>query len=428
MGLAFTDAGWEDDAIRAFETALAIEPDQLEATNGLGILYRRQGRFDLALARFDHALALNPDDTGPRYNRAMVLGALGRLDEEEAEYRKILARDPADADAHFGLACVLLLTGRLPEGWREYEWRFASRIDEAVRRLSSSLPRWTGEAVARESSGLIIYAEQGFGDSIQFSRFVPLVAERFGRVRLLTRKPLLRLFEHSFGALAEVVAEDRNESGFTHHCPLLSLPLALGTTLESIPADIPYIAAPPERMGKWSARLNSLPGKKVGVVWAGGEIYRGDKLRTVRLKQLEPLFGVGGISWVSLQKGSGVRQIAEEGWSGLILNPMDEVEDFADTAAIIAHLDLVISVDTSVQHLAGAMGVPVWLVNRAVSEWRWLLEREDSPWYPTMRIFRQASFGDWDSVMSNVAEALTDIRDQGSDVRYQNRTVMIPDI
>ncbi|GHU06704.1 hypothetical protein FACS1894158_13980 [Betaproteobacteria bacterium] len=412
MGMAFANAGWEEDAIRAFETALAIEPDQLEAINGLGIQYKRQGRFDRAMAQFDHALALCPDDgeqrRGLQRNRAMVLGALGRLDEEEAVYRKILARDPADADAHSGLASLLLLTGRLPEGWREYEWRFAT-TGGAVRRPASGLPRWSGETVARESSGLIIYTEQGFGDALQFSRFVPPVAERFGRVRLYTRKPLWRLFEHSFGALAEVVAEDMNakdESGFTHHCPLLSLPLALGTTLESIPADVPYIAAPPGLTEKWSARLKPLPGRKVGVVWAGGEIYGFDRLRTVRLKQLESLLGIGGISWVSLQKGNSASQIAEEGLSDSMLNVMDELDDFADTAALIEALDLVISVDTATAHLAGALAKPVWLLNRAGSEWRWLLGRNDSPWYPTMRIFRQQQSRQWEPVVREVAEAL----------------------
>jgi tetratricopeptide (TPR) repeat protein len=413
MGIAFTDAGWEDDAVRAFETALAIEPDQLEATNGLGILYKRQGRFDLALARFDHALALSPDDTGLQRNRAMILGALGRFDEEEAVYREILARDPTDADAHFGLACVLLLTGRLPEGWREYEWRFVSRQSgEAIRRPASGLPRWAGEAVARESSGLVIYAEQGFGDGIQFSRFVPLVAERFGRVRLHTRKPLLRLFERSFGALAEVVAEDRNkrdESGFTHHCPLLSLPLALGTTLETIPASSPYLRADAEKSRRWRERLASkeLKGRlKIGVAWATGK--RGVHKRSFELglSLLEPMWSGIDACWVSLNKEpldpsqAAVLQRADVvDWSG-------ELDDFDDTAALIEALDLVISVDTATAHLAGALARPVWLLNRAESEWRWLLGRDDSPWYPTMRIFRQRQSRQWEPVLQDVAEAL----------------------
>jgi hypothetical protein len=180
----------------------------------------------------------------------------------------------------------------------------------------------------------------------------------------------------------------------------------MGTTLEDIPADVPYIVPPPALVEKWAARFEPLPGRKVGLVWASGEIYALHRFRTLRLKQLEPLLGLGGIRWVSLQKGRGASQIAEEGLSRLILDPMDEVEDFADTAAIVAHLDLVIGVDTSVPHLVGAMGKQVWLLDRFDTDWRWLIGREDSPWYPTLRIFRQTSFGDWGSVLPRVAEAL----------------------
>ncbi|GHU06700.1 hypothetical protein FACS1894158_13970 [Betaproteobacteria bacterium] len=415
MGQAFADAGWEEDAIRAFETALAIEPDQLEAINGLGILYKRQGRFDRAIARLDQALALSPDDSwqqrGLRCNRAMVLGALGRFDEEEAVYREILARDPADADAHFGLACVLLLTGRLPEGWREYEWRFVSRqTGEAIRRPASGLPRWSGEAVARESSGLIIYAEQGFGDGIQFSRFAPRVAERFGRVRLYTRKPLWRLFERSFGALAEVVAEDmnaRDESGFTHHCPLLSLPLALGTTMETIPASSPYLKADEEKSRRWRERLAGKEKRlKIGVAWATGK--RGIHKRSFELSPslLKPVLSGIEACWVSLNKEALDPAQAEVLQSAGVVDWSGELDDFDDTAALIEALDLVISVDTATAHLAGALAKPVWLLNRAESEWRWLLGRNDSPWYPTMRIFRQRQSRQWEPVVQGLAEAL----------------------
>lgn len=406
MGMAFADAGWEEDAVRSFETALSIAPDQLEAINGLGILYKRQGRLDLAMAQFDRALALNPNDAGLQRNRAMVLGALGRLDEEEAAYRRILARDPDDADAHFGLACVLLLTGRLPEGWREYEWRFASRqTGESIKAPETMLPRWSGEAVGPDS-GLVIYAEQGFGDGIQFSRFVPLAAGRFGRVRLQTRKPLLRLFQRSFGALAEVVAESPDEPGFTHHCPLLSLPRAIGTALDDIPAAVPYLRADDEKYRSWSERLADETRLKVGVAWATGK--RGKHKRSFELSPelLESLFAGVDARWISLNKepldaaqlavlqGAGVTD-----WSG-------ELNDFDDTAALIETLDLVISVDTATAHLAGALGRPVWLLNRAESEWRWLLGRSDSPWYPTMRIFRQRQSRQWEPVLQDVGAAL----------------------
>ncbi|MDR2786885.1 MAG: tetratricopeptide repeat protein [Candidatus Accumulibacter sp.] len=406
MGWAFADAGWEEDAIRAFETALSIEPDQLEAINGLGVLYRRQGRFDLALARFERALALRPDDAGLRRNRAMVLGALGRFGEEEAVYREILARDPADGDAHFNLACVLLLTGRLSEGWREYEWRFTSRQGDSIRRPASGLPRWSGEAVARESSGLIIYAEQGFGDGIQFCRFAPWVAERFGRVRLQTREPLRRLFERSFGAQIEVVEKMPDERGHTHHCPLLSLPLALGVTLETLPAAVAYLRGDAEKIGRWRECLADEPRLRIGVAWATGKRGRHKKSFELSPALLEPLFSGIDARWVSLNKGvpdpaqaAALRRAGVADWS-------DELADFDDTAALIEALDLVISVDTAVAHLAGALAKPVWLLNRAESEWRWLVDRTDSPWYPTMRIFRQKQSRQWEPVLRDVACAL----------------------
>jgi tetratricopeptide (TPR) repeat protein len=416
MGQAFADAGWEEDAIRAFETALAIEPEALEALNGLGILYKRQGRFDRAMSLFDRALALCPDDSGLQHNRAMVLGALSRFDEEESVYREILARDPAHADAHFGLACVLLLTGRLPEGWREYEWRFGGEPDalsgsglrEKVRRPASGLPRWSGETVARESSGLIIYAEQGFGDGIQFSRFAPQAAERFGRVRLHTRKPLLRLFERSFGAWAEVVVEAPDERGFTHHCPLLSLPLALGATLEKLPST-PYLKADAEKSRRWRERLADAgkEGKpRIGVAWATGK-----RDAHKRSFELDPSLLISLLSnidacWVSLNKEPLDPAQAQALQAAGLVDESGGLEDFDDTAALIETLDRVISVDTATAHLAGALGKPVWLLNRAESEWRWLLDRKDSPWYPSMRIFRQAQSRQWEPVLREVAEAL----------------------
>lgn len=407
MGMAFADAGWEEDAIRSFETALAIEPNQLEATNGLGVLYKRQGRFDLAMAQFERALALSPGDLGLERNRAMVLGALGRFDEEVAAYRRILAQAPDDPDAHFGLACTLLLTGQLPEGWREYEWRFASRqAGESIKVPETGLPRWSGEPVNPTSSGLVIYAEQGFGDGIQFSRFVPLAAERFGRVRLQTRKPLLALFQRSFGEVAEVVAESPDEQGFTHHCPLLSLPLAFDTALETIPATVPYLRVDAGKSRQWQERLANEPRLKVGVAWATGK--RGKHKRSFELSPvlLAPLFASVDARWVSLnkepldpQQAGLLQQQGVTDWSG-------ELHDFDDTAALIEALDLVISVDTATAHLAGALGKPVWLLNRAESEWRWLVGRSDSPWYPSMRLFRQRQSRQWEPVVQEVAAAL----------------------
>jgi hypothetical protein len=232
------------------------------------------------------------------------------------------------------------------------------------------------------------------------------VAERFGRVRLQTRKPLLRLFERSFGGLVEVVTETPDERGYTHHCPLLSLPLAFGTTLATIPASVPYLRADAEKVRHWRARLANESRPGIGVVWSTGKHRRNKKSFELDPSLLEPLFSDIDACWVSLDKETpdpaqaATRQrVGVEDWS-------DELHDFDDTAALIEALDLVISVDTATAHLAGALGKPVWLLNRAESDWRWLTDRTDSPWYPTMRVFRQRQSRQWEPVLREVAEAL----------------------
>ena len=407
MGMAFSDAGWEEDAIQSFRTALGLDPANLEAINGLGVIYKRMGRYAEAMALFERAFAHCPNDLGLVRNRAMLLGAQGRFDEEIAGYLQVLACTPEDADAHFSLACAYLMAGRLPEGWQEYEYRWSGKSGVGVKPPSTLLPRWRGEPVACNDSALIIYAEQGFGDGIQFARYARLAAERFCKVRLHTRRPLLALFRRSFGAYAEVVADVLDETGFTHHCPLLSLPLAFVTTLETIPCDIPYLIADPATCAQWQKRLADESRLKVGIAWATGK--RGMHKRSFELSPqlLAPLFeSVDGVCWLSLNK-----EPLDEEQSALlahqrVIDWSDELADFDDTAALVSALDLVISVDTATAHLAGALGKPVWLLNRAESEWRWLRERSDSPWYPTMRIFRQQQSRQWSPVLQEVVDAL----------------------
>lgn len=415
MGMAFSDAGWEEDAVRSFLSALEIDPahPEPEALNGLAVIYKRQGRYEDAIALLERALALCPDNEALQCNIAMVFGAQGESAREEAIYRQLLARNAENAGAHFGLASVLLLTGQLAEGWREYEWRFVSRQSgEAVRRPPSRLPRWNGEAVERTSSGLIVYAEQGFGDNLQFVRLVHQVAARFGRVRLQTRRPLLELFRANFQGIAEVVAECNDEAGFTHHCPLLSVPLALGLTLETIPAEIPYLRSDAVKCAQWRQRLAGESRPKVGIVWATGK--RGMHKRSFELSPelLEPLLADRRVCWVNLNKVTFDPALSERLAAQGLLDWSGELADFSDTAALVDGLDLVISVDTAVAHLAGALGRPVWLLNRVESDWRWLKAREDSPWYPTMRIFRQQQSRQWSPVVQAVAIALKDFAER----------------
>jgi Flp pilus assembly protein TadD/ADP-heptose:LPS heptosyltransferase len=428
LALSLLRTGQKERARAELDRVLAWQPDLPEALALNDELLREEGRSDTDVAHlinqgyacafdgrmegaidsFKRALEINPRSVEAWNNLGHVYYRLHRLEEAEGAYRRALEIRPDDFGASLNLGLLQLLRGEFSEGWPRYEARW-QLPGAAGKRLKFSQAEWSGDPLGQRT--LLVYSEQGLGDNLQFARYLPFLRQRYPEARICfwCLPPLYRLFEScaaSWGieALPQVVRLPPIDVQIA----LMSLPWRMGTTLENIPSDVPYIVPSPDLSEKWSARLKSLPGRKVGVVWASGETYTFHKSRTVRLKQLEPLFGVGGISWVSLQKGNSASQIAEEGLSGSILSLMEEVEDFADTAAIIAHLDLVISVDTSAPHLAGAMGVPVWLLDRFDTDWRWLLGREDSPWYPTMRIFRQSAFGDWGSVMSRAAEALAD--------------------
>lgn len=408
IGLAFSDAGWEADAIKSYLSALEIDPENPEAMNGLAVIYKRQGRYPEAIELFEQALRLAPEDSALLCNLAMSLGSLGRLGEEEAIYRKILARDPADATAHFGLACVLLISGRFVDGWREYEWRFSPhQAGNAVLGPATGLPRWLGEPVDRTTSGLIIYAEQGFGDNIQFGRFIRLAAERFGRVRLQTRKSLLRLFQRSFCDVAEVVDEVTDESGFSHHCPIMSLPFALATTLATLPRAVPYLALSVVGRSVWQARMAGEKRMKVGIAWATGKRGMHKPNFEPSAEDLAFLFSASAVCWVSLSKEAPSAALKTELERHCVQDWTGSLTDFDDTAALIGALDLVISVDTAVAHLTGALGKPVWLLKRAENDWCWFRDREDAPLYPTMRLFRQQQNRQWRPVVNAVSEALS---------------------
>jgi hypothetical protein len=313
--------------------------------------------------------------------------------------RDILSADPNDASSRLHLAFLLLLRGRFEEGWIEYEARWASEEAESQRRPLPH-PRWQGEEIGDEI--LFIHAEQGLGDTLQFCRYLPEIA-RTRRVILEVPEQLFRLFQ-GFGGVEQVVCAGTVPPEFDRHSPLLSLPYIAQTNLDTIPADIPYLSADTEATAIWRGRLAALPGLKVGLVWAGGTKMQRDYERSIPLERFARLAGLEGVSFVSLQKGDAAAAtppagLELHGWT-------DELTDFADTAALVEALDLVISVDTATLHLAGALGKPVWLLNRFIPDWRWLLNREDSPWYPTLRQFRQTKPGDWDDVMMRVRAAL----------------------
>jgi hypothetical protein len=297
---------------------------------------------------------------------------------------------------------TLLLLGRLAEGFAEYEHRLAPRPAHIP-----GPPVWRGEPL--EGWTILLHAEQGIGDTIQFVRYLPEVARRgAGRVLLAAPPTFARLLAGLPGLDALVRPEDRAEVRAHVHCPLLSLPHVLGTTtVETIPAPTPYLRAEPAALTRWRERLADLRGLRVGLVWAGNPRHQNDRNRSIAPERLAPLLRVRGVSWVSLQLGAPVERLREQAPEGAVLVDIaPELTDLAETAAAIVQLDLVVAVDTAVAHLAGALGRPVWVLLPAVPDWRWLLGREDSPWYSTMRLFRQQRAGDWDGVVARIAAAL----------------------
>jgi hypothetical protein len=296
------------------------------------------------------------------------------------------------------------LAGRFEEGWKEHEWRWKTKqMSGGVRDFSA--PLWRGEAI--EDRVILLHAEQGFGDTLQFCRYVSLIASG-ARIVLEVQAPLVRLLSRLPG-IREIVARGDRLPSFDLHCPLLSLPHAFGTTLDTIPRATPYLAADSAQAADWRERLAGLDGLLVGLVWAGGQRLGRPGLaarRSIALNTLAPLGEVSGISFISLQKGEAAAEATNPPRGMALHNFIGDLHDFADTAALVDGLDLVISVDTAVAHLAGALGKPIWLLNRFDTDWRWLLDRDDSPWYPQLRQFRQPSPGDWNSVIYRVRDAL----------------------
>lgn len=396
LGHALVDRGRADEAVAAYREALALNPRAPDIHNNLGLALADANRMDDAVAAFRTAVARMPDDV-THINLASALKESGRLDEAEAVYRAILAAQPNHPVAHFNLGVLLLLAGRFAEGWREWEWRF--QADPSIA-WSDPRPAWTGEALAGRT--LLVHGEQGFGDVIQFARYLPLLP-RDGSVVIRVQRPLMRLLAGMPG-VGRVVALDDPVPEADLVCASMSLPLLLNLPDPvSCPVKVPYLDADPSRVAAWRDRLNALPGRKVGLVWTGNPNRpRMDRRRSIPPGALGELASVPDITLISLQKDAVARgalgdRLAD--WTG-------ELGDFADTAALVAELDLVISVDTAIVHLAGALGRPVWLLNRADTCWRWLLGRDDSDWYPTLRQFRQDRPGAWDAPIERMLDAL----------------------
>lgn len=404
LGFVLQSLGREEEALASFDKALAIMPDSIAALNNRGNTLMILGRLDEALTCFDRALAIAPGHAETLNNRANSLRYLGKLDEALTAFERALAIKPDFAEAHWNESLCLLAYGDFHRGWERYEWRWRTR-QFAREKQDFSGPLWLGKEDV-SSKTVLLHAEQGLGDTLQFCRYAPAVAARGATVILAVHPPLKELLRSLPGA-ARVVSLDEAVPSFDFHCPLMSLPLALGTHVETVPAEVPYLSANPIRVARWRERLEELEGLKIGLVWAGQPAGdRVDQRRSMRLEQMLEVGSVEGVALISVQKGEAANQVRALGTGSGLVDWTEELTDFVDTAALVAALDLVISVDTSVAHLAGSLGKPVWVLNRYDRCWRWLTNRDDSPWYPTMRLFTQPNPGDWADVMARVVAEL----------------------
>jgi Flp pilus assembly protein TadD len=412
LGMSLREKGDLAGAIAAFEQAALLRPDFANFQLQSGISLHAAGRNDESIGAFRRAIAIRPDFVDAHNNLGTALTAAGRFDDARAAFRAALAIQPDHPSAHFNLGMSLLTSGEFSEGWPQLEWRWEMDPERAWRHRLTR-PRWDGHPP--EGRRILLYAEQGFGDTIQFVRYVPMVAARSGRVILECQPELVRLLQGVPGVERLIARGGCDEALPDHdmHCPLMSLPMVMKTTLQTIPAEIPYLRCDAELSSRWRERL--LSGTlNVGLAWAGRPSHTNDRNRSMPLSMLAPLARVPNVSFISLQKehsaspgtpgeGRGEGSLPLIDWTG-------ELDDLADTAALIDNLDLVITVDTATAHLAGALGKPVWVLLPFVPDWRWMLDRTDSPWYPTMRLFRQPALGQWSPVVRDVVQALQSLR------------------
>jgi tetratricopeptide (TPR) repeat protein len=439
LGEFLRACGRVHESIQSFQKALALLPDNAVMRNGYGVSLANAGLFDQAIGEFRRATELAPGYPDPYGNLSAALTAADRLDEAieaaenairanrrfsgaynnlgnalnlKGEYAKAIEAfekgaeiEPNDSKVHTNLAMVRLLMGDYEKGLPEYQWRL--RVPEFVRVRNYPQPRWDGSALGGKT--IFLYPEQGIGDAIQFARFIPEVAARGGRVVLEIKPELWRLFE-GFPGVTQLLNPGESPAAFDVHLPLVSLAFALGVTASTIPANIPYLKADEGPVRKWAERFNSSDERlRVGLVWAGRPQHINDRRRSMKLGDLAPLASANNVAIYSLQKDRGGQ--GESLPTGMeIVDWTEELIDFGETAALLANLDLVITVDTSVAHLAGAMGKRVWIMLPFVPDWRWMLDREDSLWYPTAKLFRQTSRGDWKDVIQRVAAELQNER------------------
>jgi tetratricopeptide (TPR) repeat protein len=399
-----------EDALASLDRAIELRPDNATAYSDRGTTLHALTRYEEALACYEKAISLQSNYPVAHYNRGLALHELKRGKEAIASYDEALKLRPNFAEARLNQSLSRLLIGDLEDGWLGYEWRNEVKSPGNSKRIFPQ-PHWFGH---EDISGktILLHAEQGYGDTIQFCRYVPLVAARGACVILEVPAALVELME-SLNGPAQIVSKGDPLPNFDIHCPLLSLPLAFGTQIDTIPAAVPYLRASPQNVMDWNNRLGPKSRARIGLAWSGQQTHPNDFDRSIPLTFLLPILGLDA-SFISLQK-----DLRAEDANLLALRPDlrhfgNDLKNFSDTAALVTNLDLIISIDTSIVHLAGALAKPVWAMLPFTPDWRWLLDRLDSPWYPTARLFRQYNTRAWPPVIADVRAAVGDfIRNRG---------------
>lgn len=406
LGTIFKALDRLDEAETSYKQAITLRPDFIEAWNNLGNACHAQIRIEDAATCYRRALLLNPKDSKGLVNLGVMYRDEGYGAEAIAAFDAAMALAPNDHVSRFDRALALLVAGDLTRGFQEYELRWEQDHLRPHRKLFPE-PQWQGQDIRGKI--LLIHGEQGFGDTLQFVRYIPYLADMGITVYLAVQPQLDRVMKTLRG-VAYLHPSGQVVPPFHTHTPLISLPRLFGTTLESIPRNVPYLSAEPELLAKWATRLGPRNGRlRVGLAWAGVPTFKADARRSPRLEPLLPLLDVPGVDFYSLQMGHGRKDLEGRAMPANFTDLAPEIEDFADTAAIMHNIDLFITSCTGPAHLAGALGIPMWVMLFSAADWRWLYEREDSPWYPSARLFRQNrhGIGGWDPVVARLKAALT---------------------
>jgi tetratricopeptide (TPR) repeat protein len=402
LGIAYYNKGHLEEAQALCQKAVELDPGLAEAHYNLGLVYYGKNLLEEAIRCWQKTLQINPEHQDAYNNMGAAFQDKHELEKAQRCFQKAIDNNPDLPDTHWNKSLCHLLAGSFSEGWSDYQWRF--RINTIFFNRHFPQPLWEGEDLTGKT--ILLYAEQGFGDTIQFIRYVPLVKKRGGRVVVECQEDLASLLE-SMEGIDQLIKHGQPLPDFDVQCPLLSLPLAFKTQIQTIPASIPYLSLNPALIQKWQGITGAdQEDLKIGLVWAGRPTHKKDRKRSLNFEALESILEIPGITFFSLQKGEAALQIQNRPNRIKLINVAEKLADFTETGALIQNLDLVISVDTAVAHLTGALGKPVWTLLPYSPDWRWLLDREDCPWYPSMRLFRQPCPGDWGSVIQSVKDCL----------------------